>query len=65
MGNALQFAVAALQLAATSADQLAWARERVQHFANTGTDPTQADWDELNARTQALRDRLNTEPAAG
>lgn len=64
MGNALQFALVALQIAALGAEQLTWARERVQHFSDTGTDPTAADWDELNARTQAVRDRLNAEPAA-
>lgn len=64
MGNALQFALVALQVAALGAEQLEWARTRVQHFADTGTDPTAADWDELNARTHAVRDRLNAEPAA-
>ena len=65
MGNAMKFALAALEIAVTGAEQLEWARQRVQHFADTGTDPTQADWDELNARTDAARARLNAEPSAG
>lgn len=64
MGTALQFALAALQLAAAGAEQIEWSTSRVQHFVDTGTDPTAADWAELNARTQAMRDRLNKEPAA-
>ena len=54
----------ALEIAVASAEHMVWARERIQHFADTGTDPTATDWDELNARTQAVRDRLNAEPAA-
>lgn len=65
MGNAVSFALAALEIAVVSAEQMEWARQRVQHFSDTGTDPTQADWDELNARLQAVRDRLNAEPTAG
>ena len=65
MGNAISYALAALEIAVVSAEQLEWARQRVQRFADTGTDPTQADWDELNARVQAVRARLNADPSAG
>lgn len=62
MGNAMQFALAALEIAITGAEQLEWARERVKRFADTGTDPTAADWGELNARLKVVRDRLNADP---
>lgn len=62
MGTALQFALAAMQLAAAAAEHSDWGVTKVQHFVDTGTDPSEADWNELNARTEALRARLNREP---
>ena len=59
MQTALQFALLAMQLAAETSEHLEWSTGRVRHFADTGSDPSAQDWAELNARTDALRARLN------
>ncbi len=63
MGTALQFALLAMQLAAAASEHLEWGTAKVQHFVETGTDPTAEDWADINARTATLRDRLHQDKA--
>lgn len=50
-----------LQGVAGAADVMLWGKERVQDMVDNQRDPTPEEWDELNNRTQTLRDALHSD----
>lgn len=42
-------------------DLITHTRDRLQDMQTTGRDPTQAEWDELDARIKDLRGRLHSD----
>jgi len=57
----IQYLPAAIQGISEAAQLIEWGVERVKTMVAEKRDPSPAEWDELNAKTDALRARLHSD----
>ena len=50
-----------LSTATSIAREIEWARGKLQSMIDEDRDPTDEEWEELNKRTEELRDSLHTD----